>query len=164
MGSADAPEKISHRAINDNLKNVSQIEHSRHRSLTGFMVNLVGGLIAYVSAEKAVVGLVARRIGAASGGVALSRIQVLAACSSSYHSRGIAPGWLKEYFLIAAPPRDISKRNPSGQDDHVLHTMIADLVCTPLCRCNDLRQGEISGTECHVGAELNLTSLMQRPA
>jgi hypothetical protein len=29
------------------LKNVSQIEHSRHRSLTGFMVNLVGGLIAY---------------------------------------------------------------------------------------------------------------------
>jgi hypothetical protein len=42
--------------------------------------------------------------------------------------------------------------------------MIADLVCTPLCRCNDLRQGEISGTECHVGAELNLTSRMQRPA
>jgi hypothetical protein len=26
---------------------ISQIEHSRHRSLTGFMVNLVGGLIAY---------------------------------------------------------------------------------------------------------------------
>jgi hypothetical protein len=33
--------------INDQLKNISQIEHSRHRSLTGFMVNLVGGLIAY---------------------------------------------------------------------------------------------------------------------
>ena len=33
--------------INDQLKNSSQIEHSRHRSLTGFMVNLVGGLIAY---------------------------------------------------------------------------------------------------------------------
>jgi Transposase DDE domain len=33
--------------INDPLKNSSQIEHSRHRSLTGFMVNLVGGLIAY---------------------------------------------------------------------------------------------------------------------
>ena len=33
--------------INDQLKNVSQIEHSRHRSLTGLMVNLVGGLIAY---------------------------------------------------------------------------------------------------------------------
>jgi Transposase DDE domain len=33
--------------INDQLKNVSQIEHSRHRSLTGFMVNLVAGLLAY---------------------------------------------------------------------------------------------------------------------
>ena len=33
--------------INDQVKNSSQIEHSRHRSLTGFMVNLVGGLLAY---------------------------------------------------------------------------------------------------------------------
>jgi hypothetical protein len=33
--------------INDQLKNVSQIEHSRHRSIPGFMVNLVAGLIAY---------------------------------------------------------------------------------------------------------------------
>jgi Transposase DDE domain len=33
--------------VNDQLKNISQIEHSRHRSLTGFTVNLVGGLIAY---------------------------------------------------------------------------------------------------------------------
>jgi hypothetical protein len=32
--------------INDQLKNISQIEHARHRSLIGFMVNLVGGLIA----------------------------------------------------------------------------------------------------------------------
>jgi hypothetical protein len=38
--------------INDNLKNVSQIEHSRHRSLTGFMVNLVGGLLAYTFQPK----------------------------------------------------------------------------------------------------------------
>ena len=38
--------------INDQLKNVSQIEHSRHRSLTGFMVNLVGGLIAYTFQPK----------------------------------------------------------------------------------------------------------------
>src|SRR4029450_10897302 len=38
--------------INDPLKNVSQIEHSRHRSLTGFMVNLVGGLIAYTFQPK----------------------------------------------------------------------------------------------------------------
>jgi hypothetical protein len=34
-------------SVNDQLKNVSQIEHSRHRSLTGFMVNVVAGLIAY---------------------------------------------------------------------------------------------------------------------
>ena len=33
--------------INDQLKNISQIEHSRHRSMHGFMLNLLGGLIAY---------------------------------------------------------------------------------------------------------------------
>ena len=33
--------------INDQLKNISQIEHSRHRSIHGFMLNLIGGLIAY---------------------------------------------------------------------------------------------------------------------
>lgn len=33
--------------INDQLKNISNIEHSRHRSPTNFMVNLLGGLIAY---------------------------------------------------------------------------------------------------------------------
>ena len=33
--------------INDQLKNISQIEHSRHRSGHGFMLNLLGGLIAY---------------------------------------------------------------------------------------------------------------------
>lgn len=33
--------------INDQLKNISQIEHSRHRSIHGFMLNLMGGLIAY---------------------------------------------------------------------------------------------------------------------
>jgi Transposase DDE domain len=32
---------------NDQLKNISQIEHTRHRSVTGFMVNLVAGLVAY---------------------------------------------------------------------------------------------------------------------
>ena len=39
-------------AINDQLKNLSQIEHSRHRSLTGLRVNLVGGLIAYTFQPK----------------------------------------------------------------------------------------------------------------
>ena len=33
--------------LNDQLKNISQIEHSHHRSLTGFMLNLVAALIAY---------------------------------------------------------------------------------------------------------------------
>jgi len=33
--------------INDQLKNISQIEHTRHRSPTNFFVNLVSGLIAY---------------------------------------------------------------------------------------------------------------------
>ena len=38
--------------INDQLKNISQIEHSRHRSLHGFMLNLMGGIIAYCLKEK----------------------------------------------------------------------------------------------------------------
>lgn len=33
--------------INDQLKNISQIEHSRHRSPLNFLVNLFSGLIAY---------------------------------------------------------------------------------------------------------------------
>jgi hypothetical protein len=38
--------------IIDQLKNVSQIEHSRHRSLINFLVNLVCGLIAYCHQSK----------------------------------------------------------------------------------------------------------------
>ena len=33
--------------INDQLKNIVQLEHSRHRSITGFMLNLVAALVAY---------------------------------------------------------------------------------------------------------------------
>lgn len=33
--------------VNNQLKNISYIEHSRHRSIHGFMLNLLGGLIAY---------------------------------------------------------------------------------------------------------------------
>jgi Transposase DDE domain len=36
----------------DQLKNISQIEHSRHRSINNFMVNLVGGLVAYILQPK----------------------------------------------------------------------------------------------------------------
>ena len=38
--------------VNDQLKNISQIEHSRHRSITGFMVNVVCALIAYTWQPK----------------------------------------------------------------------------------------------------------------
>jgi hypothetical protein len=38
--------------VNDQLKNISQIEHSRHRSVTNFLVNLVAGLIAYTYQPK----------------------------------------------------------------------------------------------------------------
>lgn len=51
-------DKVLHRkrsiieTINDQLKNISQIEHSRHRSITGFIVNLLGALIAYTFQSK----------------------------------------------------------------------------------------------------------------
>ena len=38
--------------INDQLKNISQIEHSRHRSFANFCVNLIAGLIAYCLQPK----------------------------------------------------------------------------------------------------------------
>lgn len=38
--------------INDQLKNISQIEHSRHRSPLNFLVNLLSGLIAYTHQPK----------------------------------------------------------------------------------------------------------------
>jgi hypothetical protein len=34
-------------SVNDFLKNICQIEHSRHRSTVNFLVNLVSGLVAY---------------------------------------------------------------------------------------------------------------------
>lgn len=38
--------------VNDQLKNILQIEHTRHRSVTNFMINLVSGLIAYTYRDK----------------------------------------------------------------------------------------------------------------
>ncbi len=38
--------------IVDQLKNISQIEHTRHRSTTNFVVNLIAGLIAYTWQAK----------------------------------------------------------------------------------------------------------------
>jgi transposase len=39
-------------SVIDQLKNISQIEHSRHRSVTSFLVNLLCGLIAYAHQPK----------------------------------------------------------------------------------------------------------------
>ena len=33
--------------VNDELKNIAQVEHSKHRSFDNFMVNLLGALAAY---------------------------------------------------------------------------------------------------------------------
>ena len=38
--------------INDQLKNISQLEHTRHRSPVNFMVNVLGALIAYAFQPK----------------------------------------------------------------------------------------------------------------
>ena len=38
--------------IKDQLKNISRIEHTRHRSVANFLVNLVCGLIAYCNQPK----------------------------------------------------------------------------------------------------------------
>jgi hypothetical protein len=38
--------------INDQLKNISQIEHTRHRKPANFAVNLIAGLIAYTHQAK----------------------------------------------------------------------------------------------------------------
>lgn len=39
-------------SVNDQLKNISQIEHTRHRSVANFLVNLIAGLIAYTYRPK----------------------------------------------------------------------------------------------------------------
>lgn len=33
--------------VNDELKNIAQVEHSRHRSFDNFIVNLLGAIVAY---------------------------------------------------------------------------------------------------------------------
>lgn len=38
--------------VNDQLKNISQIQHTRHRSVCNFMVNVIAGLIAYTYQDK----------------------------------------------------------------------------------------------------------------
>lgn len=38
--------------VNDQLKNISQIEHSRHRSVGNFVINLLAGIVAYCHQAK----------------------------------------------------------------------------------------------------------------
>jgi hypothetical protein len=38
--------------VNDQLKNISQIQHTRHRSVCNFMVNVISGIIAYTYQDK----------------------------------------------------------------------------------------------------------------
>ncbi len=38
--------------VNDQLKNISQVEHTRHRSVCNFLVNMLGGLAAYCHQPK----------------------------------------------------------------------------------------------------------------
>lgn len=39
-------------SVNDQLQNICQVEHSRHRSRFNFLVNLISGLIAYSDRPK----------------------------------------------------------------------------------------------------------------
>ena len=39
-------------SINDQLKNISQIEHTRHRSIWNFLANILAALIAYTLQPK----------------------------------------------------------------------------------------------------------------
>ena len=38
--------------VNDELKNIAQVEHSRHRSFDNFIVNTLGALAAYCGSEE----------------------------------------------------------------------------------------------------------------
>ena len=38
--------------VNDQLKNICQIEHTRHRSICNFLTNLISGLISYALKAK----------------------------------------------------------------------------------------------------------------
>ena len=111
--------------INDQLKNISQIEHS-HRSLGGFMVNLVAGLIAYTyQPKKPSFWPAVYAVRPACRDVGLSRIQVNRLTSVQWHKRHgnhnptpppTKPSrrWLTAYapFLLQLPPPRTSHCRP----------------------------------------------------
>jgi len=44
--------RVLSETVNDQLKNICQIEHTRHRSVANFVVNLLAALVAYTYQEK----------------------------------------------------------------------------------------------------------------
>ena len=52
MGSQLLRKRAVVESVIEQLKNISQIEHSRHRSPVNFVVNLLAGLIAYCHRPK----------------------------------------------------------------------------------------------------------------
>ncbi|MBD2807077.1 hypothetical protein ID855_20920 [Xenorhabdus sp. ZM] len=49
--------------VNDKLKNIYQIEHSKHRSVVGFLLEVVSGLLAYTfQPKKTSLGLLTQEI------------------------------------------------------------------------------------------------------
>lgn len=38
--------------VNDQLKNISQVEHTRHRSVSNFLVKVLGGIVVYCHQPK----------------------------------------------------------------------------------------------------------------
>lgn len=46
------PKRAIVESVIEQLKHISQIEHSRHRSPTNFLVNLLAGLVAYCHRSK----------------------------------------------------------------------------------------------------------------
>lgn len=59
--------------VNDQLKNICQIEHTRHRSVHNFIVNLISALIAYnlLPNPSFIVSFVELRLDKASGRMAM---------------------------------------------------------------------------------------------
>lgn len=52
MGSQLLRKRAIVESVIEQLKHISQIEHSRHRSPTNFVVNLLAGLVAYCHRSK----------------------------------------------------------------------------------------------------------------
>ena len=68
--------------INDQLKNISQIEHSRHRSFVNFFVNLIAGLIARITSYNVCYTKLLRALKDACNDYPLNKIGRAGGCDS----------------------------------------------------------------------------------